>query len=52
MMKLLSCSRSVAPPKTTMIASDSQCVALARPCFQWIHAIWAIDATIATPVAT
>jgi hypothetical protein len=52
MMKVLSWSSSVAPPNSTMIAKDSQCVTPARPCFQWIQASWATEAAIATAVAT
>ena len=50
-MKASSCSTSVAPPKITMIASDSQLTTATRPRFQCRNAICTIDATIATLVA-
>ena len=50
-MKVSSCSSSVAPPNTTMMASESQCTVETLPFFQWNQAICAIDATMATAVA-
>src|SRR5437867_10692530 len=50
-MKVSSCNTGVAPPNTTMIASDNQLTTATRPRFQRRNAIWTIDATIATLVA-
>ena len=51
-MKVSSCKRSVAPPKTAMIAKLSQWIVATRPLRQRKYAIWMTDAAIATAVAT
>lgn len=52
LMKVSLWKISVAPPNTTMMSSDSHCMASTLRCLNHTHAICATVATIATVVAT